>query len=102
MFLGRPLSEAVVGSVSESKLFATDSSGELNCSLWYARLFAPKSSMDAALAAAVSLANGEKIDFGLEESSEFLSASEAVKNKDIHSMLDNVQHLHSSIISGDT
>jgi len=58
--------------------------------------------MDAALAAAVSLANGEKIDFGLEESSELLSASEAVQNKDIYSMLDNVQRLHTSIVSGDT
>jgi len=102
LFLGRPLSEAVVGSIPETKLFATDSSGEMNCSLWYARLFAPKSSMDAALAAAVSLANGEKIDFGLEESSELLSASEAVQNKDIYSMLDNVQRLHTSIVSGDT
>ena len=102
VFLGRPLSEAVVGSIPETKLFAMDSSGNMNCSLWCARLFAPKSSMDAALAAAVSLANGEKIDFGLEESSELLSASEAVQNKDIYSMLDNVQRLHSSVISGDT
>jgi len=97
MFLGRPLSEAVVGSFAETKLFATDSSGELNCSLWYARLFAVKSSMDAALASALSLVNGERINFDLEES-EFLSASEAVQNKDIHSMLDNVQQLHRSIM----
>jgi len=100
-FLGRPLSEAVVGSVPETKLFATDSSGEMNCSLWYARLFAAKSSMDAALAAALSVVNGKKIDFGLDESSELMSASEVVQSKDIHSMLDNVQHLRVSITSGD-
>jgi len=100
-FLGRPLSEGIVGSVPEVKLFAVDNSAEVNCSLWYARLFAPKSSMDAALAAALSLVNGEKIDFGSEESAEFLSASEAMQKKDIHSMLDNVQHLHASIASDD-
>jgi len=100
-FLGKPLSEAVVGSVPETRLFATDSFGEVNCSLWYARLFAPKSSMDAALAATLSLVNGEKIDFGLEESSEFLSASEAMQKKDIHSMLDNVQQLYTAIRSDD-
>ena len=102
IFLGRPLSEAVVGSVLEQKLFARDSCGELNCSLWYARLFAPKSSADAALAAGLSLVNGDKIDFDSEESSEFLSASEAVQNKDVHSMLDSVQRLHTCIMSADT
>jgi len=99
MFLGKPLSEAVNSSVPETKLFATDNSGELNCSLWYARLFAVKSSMDAALVAALSLVNGQKIDLDLEESSEFLSASETVQKKDIHSMLDNVQLLCTSIAS---
>jgi len=97
-FLGRLLSETV-GSVQDTKLFAANSSSEVNCSLWFARLFAPKTSMDAALAAALSLANGQKIDFSLEESSELLSASEVIQKKDIHSMLDNVQQLYTAIIS---
>jgi len=97
-FLGRLLSETV-GSVQDTKLFAANSSGEVNCSLWFARLFAPKTSMDAALAAALSLANGQKVDFSLEESSELLSASEVIQKKDIHSMLDNVQQLYTAIIS---
>jgi len=100
-FLGKPLSETVVGLVPETKLFAADSFGEVNCSLWYARLFAANNSMDAALAAALSLVSGKKIDFGLDESSELLSASEVIQNKDVHSMLDNVQQLYIAIRSDD-
>ena len=100
-FLGKPLSETVAGSVAETKLFAADSSGEVNYSLWYARLFAPKKSMDAALAATLSLVNEEKMDFSSEESVEFLSASEAIQKKDIHSMLDNVEQLYAAISSND-
>ena len=100
-FLGKPLSETVVDSVAETKLFAADGFGEVNCSLWYARLFAPKSSMDAALEAALCLVNGGKIDFGLEESSKLLSASEAIQKKDISCMLDNVQQLYTAIRSDD-
>ena len=99
-FLGRSLSQTVVGSVADTKLFATDSFGELKCSLWHARLFAPKNSMDAALASALSLVNGEKVDFSPEESSELLSASEAIQKKDIRTMLDNMHRLYSAIMSG--
>jgi len=98
-FLGKPLSETVAGPVSESRLFAEDVFDEVNCSLWYARLFVPKSSRDASLAAALSLVNGGKVDFSLAESSELLSASEAVKRKDICLMLDNVQQLYTAIRS---
>jgi len=100
-FLGKPLSETVAGLVPETKLFAADSFGEVNCSLWYARLFAAKNSMDAALAAALSLVSGKKIDFGLDESTELLSASEVIQNKNVHSMLDNVQQLYVAIRSDD-
>ena len=100
-FLGKPLSETVTGLVPETRLFAADSFGEVNCSLWYARLFAAKNSMDAAFAAALSLVSGKKIDFGLTESLELLSASEAVQNKDIDSMLDNVHQLYIAIRSDD-
>ena len=100
-FLGKPLSETVVGSVPDTTLFAADSFGEVNRSLWYARLFAPKSSMDAALTAALSLVNGQKIDFGQGESPECISASEAIRNKDIHCMIDNVQQLYTAIRSND-
>jgi len=100
-FLNRPLSETVDGSVAETKLFAADNFGEVHRSLWHARLFAPRSTMDAALAAALSLVNGQKINFGLEESSQLLSASEAIQQKDIHCMLDNVQELYTAIRSDD-
>jgi len=101
VFLGRRLSETVVGSVPETKLFATDSYGKVTCSLWHARLFAAKRSMDAALAATLSLINGDKVDFGLEESRHYISASEAIQKKDIHSMLDNVHQLYTAITADD-
>ena len=99
-FLGKPLSETV-GPVSETRLFTEDVFGEVNYSLWYARLFTPKSSREAALTAALCLVNGGKVDFSMEESSEILSASEAMKRKDIRLMLDNVQQLYTAIRSDD-
>ena len=100
-FLGKLLSETVIGSVAETKLFAADNFGEVNRSLWHTRLFAPKNSRDASLAAALSLVNGGKVDLNLEESSEFMSAFEAIMNKDVHCMLDNVQQLYTAIKSDD-
>ena len=100
-FLGKPLSETLAGPVLETRLFAEDVFNEVNYSLWYARLFAPKSSREAALGAALSLVNGGKLDFSLAESSELLSASEAIKMKDIRLMLDNVQQLYTAIRSVD-
>jgi len=73
----------------------------VNRSLWHTRLFAPKNSRDASLAAALSLVNGGKVDLNLEESSEFMSAFEAIMNKDVHCMLDNVQQLYTAIKSDD-
>jgi len=99
-FLGKPLSETVISSVV-SEVFAADNFGEVNYSLWYARLFAPKSSREASLAAALSLVNGGKVDYSLEESSEFMSAFEAIQKKDVHCMLDNVHQLYTAIKSVD-
>jgi len=98
-FLGQPLSERVAGTIPDTRLCSADNSGEVNYSLWYARLFAVKSSMDDAFAAALSLVNGEKVDFGLGDSLEFVSASEAIQKKDIHPMLDNVYQLYIAITS---
>jgi len=97
-FLARPLSETVAGSVSDATLFSADASGQHVRSLWFARFFAVKSSMHDAFDAALRLAIGnKKLDYGLEESAEFVSAFEVFWRKDVRSMLDYVEQLRDSI-----